>query len=544
MNQQPVSLLIAALGGEGGGVLADWVVSAARRAGLPVQATSVPGVAQRTGATSYYIEFMPQAAVGQHQPVFALMPVPGRVDVLLSSELLETARLIERGFVSPDRTLVISARHRIYTTHEKMQMGDGRFDDELLHQLASSLSRRYLSLDLKALAQTHRTVISAVMFGALAGSGVLPWSREHCEAAIRVGGIGVETSLAGFAAAINQAASAQWGAGAAPVSSAAAPASPTSTQVAPTSAMESSTFTMGASLSTLTSDELDAVMALADERLRDYQNADYAQQYRQRMNSLIQASAQASGGDQRARNAVVLEAARTLVLWMSYEDVIRVADLKTRASRLQRIRQEVAAKDTDIVRIHEHLSPGLDEIAAIAPAALGRWLRNRAHRTHPVGARGKGLTLHTTSVSGFAALRLLGALRWLRPRSLRFIEEQAAIEQWLQALHLGISHHTAWTLSLAMLPQLRKGYSDTWERGVAAYEAIFDGKIRPLMQDGRPPSDDDAKTLEDARRAALADPNQSSLHKTLGTPSRNLPAGVHPVHWRPREASRPRPTSV
>ena len=53
MTNQPISILIAALGGEGGGVLGEWIVAAAQRAGLPVQATSVPGVAQRTGATSY-----------------------------------------------------------------------------------------------------------------------------------------------------------------------------------------------------------------------------------------------------------------------------------------------------------------------------------------------------------------------------------------------------------------------------------------------------------------------------------------------------------
>ena len=57
----PVTLLIAALGGEGGGVLTGWIVDAARRAGLPVQATSIPGVAQRTGATTYYIEIWPEA---------------------------------------------------------------------------------------------------------------------------------------------------------------------------------------------------------------------------------------------------------------------------------------------------------------------------------------------------------------------------------------------------------------------------------------------------------------------------------------------------
>jgi indolepyruvate ferredoxin oxidoreductase beta subunit len=48
----PVKLLIAALGGEGGGVLTDWIVRAATLAGYPVQSTSIPGVAQRTGATT------------------------------------------------------------------------------------------------------------------------------------------------------------------------------------------------------------------------------------------------------------------------------------------------------------------------------------------------------------------------------------------------------------------------------------------------------------------------------------------------------------
>src|SRR5690606_23049901 len=94
----PYTLLIAALGGEGGGVLADWIVDCALRQGLPVQATSVPGVAQRTGATSYYIEMLRQPAQGA-APVFALSPVPGNVDALVASELLEAARMVERGFV-------------------------------------------------------------------------------------------------------------------------------------------------------------------------------------------------------------------------------------------------------------------------------------------------------------------------------------------------------------------------------------------------------------------------------------------------------------
>ena len=53
---QAVSILLCALGGEGGGVLADWLVEVAHHADHPAQATSIPGVAQRTGATTYYLE--------------------------------------------------------------------------------------------------------------------------------------------------------------------------------------------------------------------------------------------------------------------------------------------------------------------------------------------------------------------------------------------------------------------------------------------------------------------------------------------------------
>jgi len=56
-----IKIAVLAMGGEGGGVLVDWMVSAAQREGHAVQATSVPGVAQRTGATIYYLEARAQA---------------------------------------------------------------------------------------------------------------------------------------------------------------------------------------------------------------------------------------------------------------------------------------------------------------------------------------------------------------------------------------------------------------------------------------------------------------------------------------------------
>lgn len=504
--QQPTALLIAALGGEGGGALAEWLVQAATRAGLPVQATSVPGVAQRTGATSYYLEWLGQPVTDGAAPVFALMPVPGRVDILLASELLEATRMVERGFVSPDRTLLITARHRVLTTAEKMAMGDGRFDDARLLATVQTLARHCLALDLQALTARHRTVISAVLFGALAGSGRLPWPRETCEAVIRDSGLGVAASLAGFAEAFDAAAAAL-----------PAAVSPQSEPLAATTPADPA---------------LHAVLNLAERRLVDYQDLAYAARYRARITAL-RATLPTCADPVAA--ATLSEAARHLALWMSYEDVIRVADLKTRRERFERVRSEAQAGPDDIVQIREHLKPGLDEIAAIAPRRIGAWLAQRAEARAASGQRGNGLTLHTSSIRGFLVLRLLAALRPLRPASLRFAQEDAAIETWLAALAQVLPLHAGFARQLAQLPRLRKGYSDTFLRGKAAYERIFAACVAPWVAPGAEPDDSAERALAEAMAAALADPDLLALDRALGLPAaaRQVPDG-QPLVFHPR----------
>jgi indolepyruvate ferredoxin oxidoreductase beta subunit len=154
----PYGILIAALGGEGGGVLADWLVQCALRHGLPVQATSIPGVAQRTGATSYYIELLREPNTELAGPVFGLAPVPGCVDVVVASELLEAARMVERGFVT-GRTTLLSSTHRVYTTLEKMHMADGRQDPRRMVDAARALARQAVLFDMEALTVQTGTVI-------------------------------------------------------------------------------------------------------------------------------------------------------------------------------------------------------------------------------------------------------------------------------------------------------------------------------------------------------------------------------------------------
>lgn len=186
-NKNPVTILIAALGGEGGGVLAEWLVETATAAGYYAQSTSIPGVAQRTGATTYYVEVHPEpiAKLGGRLPILSLSPVPGAVDLLVASELLEAARHVQSGMVTPDRTMLITSTSRTLTTLERMQPGDGRYDNERLLTLAKRQSHRLVALNMDAITRAADTVPSAVMFGAIAASGLLPMAREQFEQVIK-----------------------------------------------------------------------------------------------------------------------------------------------------------------------------------------------------------------------------------------------------------------------------------------------------------------------------------------------------------------------
>src|SRR5690606_10524695 len=144
---QPIRMCIAALGGEGGGVLTSWIVAVAQARDWPVQSTPVPGVAQRTGATTYYIEILPEGWQGATRPILALTPTPGFVDVVVATELMEAGRAIEQGLVSPDRTTLIASSHRAYMIEEKSAMSDGRIDPERILKAMEELSMRSIPVD-------------------------------------------------------------------------------------------------------------------------------------------------------------------------------------------------------------------------------------------------------------------------------------------------------------------------------------------------------------------------------------------------------------
>ena len=141
------------------------------------QTTSVPGVAQRTGATIYYIEMLP--AKDGHEPIFSLMPTPGDVDVVMAAELMEAGRSVLRGLVTPDKTLLIASTHRSFAVAEKEKPGDGIGNAEVVVDATDFAAKRTIAFDMETMAVRNGSVISASMFGALAGSGALPSSSRR-----------------------------------------------------------------------------------------------------------------------------------------------------------------------------------------------------------------------------------------------------------------------------------------------------------------------------------------------------------------------------
>ena len=144
-TERPICVAILAMGGQGGGVLADWIVALAESQGWPAQSTSVPGVAQRTGATIYYIEMLPPKA--GRAPVLSLMPTPGDVDVVIAAELMEAGRSMLRGLVTPERTTLIASTHRAFAVggegkarRRRRRSGRGRRSPPASRRSASSPS--------------------------------------------------------------------------------------------------------------------------------------------------------------------------------------------------------------------------------------------------------------------------------------------------------------------------------------------------------------------------------------------------------------------
>ena len=440
-----LSVLIPAVGGQGGGVLAEWIVAAAVADGLAAHGTSIPGVAQRTGSTTYYVEVFDGPA--DSAPAFSLYPIPGALDVLLAPELLEVGRAIERGIPSPQRTTIIASRHRLYSIHEKLTTGRGIYEGEMLEVAARQFGRRLIAVDALAAAREHGTEVNAILLGMLAATEALPIRLDAYRAAIKHKGTQVEANLRGFECGLDLV-------GRAPVEASRESKWPLRTPPAYTEALG------------YFPESLRPLVGEALARLIDYQDEKYAALYLERLAPFV-----AAKQDRELARIV----ARHLAVWMTYEDAIRVADLKTRAGRLARIRAEAGTGEVEII---DYLKPDLDELYGMLPyrlvAPFARW----AERRWPHGRPTLGQCVKTTSVLGFLRLWLLARCRRFRPRSYRGQREHERMERWLTAVARCAEWSEELACEVARAGQLVKGYGDVRRRLAAVVEDLVQSVLQ------------------------------------------------------------------
>ena len=486
-----IKLAVLAVGGQGGGVLTSWIEDLARAGGYAAQATSVAGVAQRTGATIYYVEMCP---VSPRQPVFALMPAAGDVDIMITSEMMEAGRSIIRGFVTPDRTTLITSTHRALAVSEKMTPGDGIASSAEVMAAAEIAARRLISADFDALAIAQGSVISASLFGALAASGALPFPVAAFEAAIKAGGKGAEASLrafhAGFEAALT------------PVV-AIATAKPATIAPSGPAKLLAEWQALTARVQRLP----ETVAELARPGLQkvvDFQDVAYGAEYLAHVEAVV-------ARDSSADKSLTAQAAKYIANAMAYDDVIRVADLKTRASRQTRIAAEMGMDAAKVMYVTEFFHPRAEEIIGMLPARLGArldaspvWIARIDRLSN------KGRRLRSDSLGAYLLLYALGSLKSRRRGSFRHAQEQAHLTRWLDTA-LGYLPNHALATEVVKCRRLIKGYSDTHARGLSKFDRVLAGVALVAQRD------DAADWTRRLREAALQDEEGRALDGALQT---------------------------
>lgn len=501
-DERVIKLAVLAVGGQGGGVLADWITDVAERNGYVAQSTSVAGVAQRTGATIYYVEMCRDTG---RPPVLALSPSQGDVDILIAAELMEAGRAIIRGFVTPERTTLIASSHRIAAVSEKIEPGDGRASSSKVHATAEAAAKRFIAFDMEKIAADNGSMISASLLGALAGSDALPFTRESYEQAIGAGGRGVKASLAAFGAAFDRA------------RGTASPAPPAAEPAVAEVGLDAAGKVSGPegllkgwqALATHVSALPEPLRDMALRGLRkvvDYQDIAYGGEYLDRLDRAVALD--------NAEHAYTLSiaAAKHLANALCYDDMIRVADLKTRSTRDQRVRREVGVKDGSILQVTEYFHPRIEEFCGTLPAGLGSYIEDRPKLAAFLDRRiNHGRRIRTDSFAGFAALWFIGGLRRWRRSLLRHKVEVEHLERWY-ALALGyVPADYALAVEILNCRRLIKGYSDTHLRAQSKFDRVL--SALDLVK-GRP---DAADWIRRLREMALKDEKGDMLDGALKT---------------------------
>jgi indolepyruvate ferredoxin oxidoreductase beta subunit len=246
------------------------------------------------------------------------------------------------------------------------------------------------------------------------------------------------------------------------------------------------------------------------KKVVDFQDVAYGTEYLDILGKLSTADRNFGGADKGY--AFTQAAAKHLANAMSYDDVIRVADLKTRSTRRTRIENEMELSQDQVLHTTEFMHPRMEEVMGMLPAGFGRWLGAKPRLLGWLDRRvNKGRRVRTYSLPWFLALYAVAGLRGMRRRSLRHAVETDHRDAWLEAATEAVGTNYQLGVEILQCRRLVKGYSDTHSRGLSK----FDKTLAAIKLVER--RDDAADWARRLREAALKDGPGKELDGVIQT---------------------------
>ena len=251
------------------------------------------------------------------------------------------------------------------------------------------------------------------------------------------------------------------------------------------------------------------VMAVASEAIHlliEYQGTSYAQLYIDRLRRFV--------GKKGVDDAMFTEIARLMAARMSYEDPIRIAQLKLAGLDDHSGTQ---ARSVDVRKFR------LDELIGALPAIVAEYVLDAlewAGWTH----KAVSIRFSTASWVGIRRLKIEAGLRRWRLFSVRYAKERVWVERWLHMIDRSLTKQPGAASEIVQTATMIQGYGDVYRQGMADWTAIIDGLAKPTF-DGVLALPDLAGAVAEARAAVLPDPRQVALKRKIAEIRARVPAG-------------------
>lgn len=470
MNQKKsLRVLIGTVGGQGGGVLSDWLIHGLLNANWNAVSIGLLGLSQRAGTVTYYCE---ASSDKEEKIVTSMFAMPGDVNLFIGQELLELGRLLSAGYASDD-CVIIGNLGRTYTTLEKMPSENGVYDSSIITNAAEKLSPKnnYL-VDAPAYVTAHQLqhlTSNAFLLGMVVASPVIDLPTEPFIKAIKDSEVNVKGNIKAFELGYQMFKDGKIHPG---VNQFKIKDNPPASQLIASGDNKNTLFEK---IKSRCSQEVIDSVDFACQRLEDYQDKEYVQSYLEMIEELR--------NKESVRPATVQAFAKNAALWLSYEDIPRVGQLKTKSDRFAKVFKEHGISSQHVVKITDYFVPDIEQLVGMLPKPIAKLIMNIGSKfTHDFEGKSFPLRIQSTSILGYWSLRLLSLGKYWRRSSLRHQYEMSKFNFWFDNLKKIQDESPAVAQIVAELARVIKGYGHVRVKAINDLTTFIDLAVPQLLK--------------------------------------------------------------